>query len=285
MAQGLDIGEAHVSMRGVLDNKTLSYFNRAENALYLSSYLLSKQNIGKYVEMITSFRPKAIIAFPSSLFTLVNLAEEEGLQMEVPLLFTSSETLYPFQREKIEKALNGRIYDRYSTAERTILLHECEHGNYHEAPAYSFFEFQPQGVLTTGFINQAFPLIKYRIDDTFHHMTKPCACGRGVGVSSVEGRVDDVVVLEDGTRIGRLGVAFQGIPNLKYAQILQETRSAIDVNLVTTPQFNGKDEQLLLQKLRQRLNNTLTITFNKVAEDGIQKTRSGKFKLVVSRVA
>ncbi len=283
-AQGLAIGDPHVSMRGVLDNKTLDYYNRAENALYLSSYLLSKANIHKYARHIEEFRPKSIVAFPSSLFTMVNLFEEEGIKVEVPLLFTSSETLYPFQREKIEKAFNGRIYDRYSTAERTILLHECEYGNYHEAPVYSYFEYRPQGVLTTGFINKAFPLIKYQIDDTFHHMDKPCACGRGVGVSSIEGRVDDVVLLEDGTRIGRLGVAFQGVPNLKYAQIVQESRAAIDVNLVTSPGFRPNDEELLLKKLRQRLNDSLTIRFNKVDENGIHKTRSGKFKLVVSRV-
>lgn len=285
MSMGLDIGEPHISMRGVLDNKTMDYYNRSENALYLSSYLLSKANIKRYAELIEEFKPKSIVAFPSSLFTLVNLLEEEGLKLEVPLLFTSSETLYPFQREKIETSLKGRIYDRYSTAERTILLHECEHGNYHEAPMYSYFEFRPKGVLTTGFINKAFPLIKYQIDDTFHHMEKPCACGRGIGVSSIEGRVDDVVLLEDGTRIGRLGVAFQGIPNLKYAQIVQENKTAIEVNLVTTSEFRQSDEELLMKKLRQRLNSSLVIRFRKVDENGIQKTRSGKFKLVVSRVA
>lgn len=285
ISQGLDVGEKHVSMRGVLDNKTLDYFNKAENTLYLSSYLLSRANIRRYAELLLSFKPKAIVAFPSSLYTLVNLLEEEKIQVEIPLLFTSSETLYPFQREKIERALNGRIFDRYSTAERSILLHECEHGNYHEAPMYSLFEFRKKGVLTTAFINKGMPLIKYQIDDSFMFMDKPCACGKGIGVSNIEGRVDDVVLLEDGTRIGRLGVAFQGIPHLRYAQIVQEHRKGITVNLVTTSEFRTEDEDLLLKKLRHRLNGSLSIEFNKVKEEEIQKTRSGKFKLVVSKVA
>ena len=281
---GLAVGEKHISMRGVLDNKTLNYFNKSENALYLSSYLLSRANIKRYAKYIHDFRPKAIVAFPSSLFTMVNLFEQEGLHAHVPLLFTSSETLYPFQREKIESFFKGRIYDRYSTAERSILLHECEHGNYHEAPKYSFFEFKDKGVVTTSFINKAFPLIKYRIDDTFVMMDGPCACGKGTGVSSIEGRMDDVVVLEDGTRIGRLGVAFQGIPHLRYAQIIQEKQGEILVNVVTADGFNNDNQGLLEKKLRQRLNNTLVIRFNKVKEDVIQKTRSGKFKLVVSKL-
>lgn len=283
--QGLKLGDRHINMRGVLDNKTLYYYNKAENALYLSSYLLSKANIKKYVQLVNEFKPKGILAFPSSLFTMVNLMHQERLKAKIPLIYTSSETLYPFQREKIEEGFHGKVFDRYSTAERTILLQECEYGNYHEGAMYSFFEFRKKGVLTIGFINKAFPLIKYQIDDTFQLMNNPCACGRGVGVNSIEGRVDDVVLLEDGTRIGRLGVAFQGIPNLRYAQIVQEHHSGIEVNLVTTPDFGASEEELLLKKLRQRLNNSISIRLRQVGEDGIQKTRSGKFKLVVSRVA
>jgi phenylacetate-CoA ligase len=284
-SMGLEVGDKHISMRGVLDNKTLNYFNKSENALYLSSYLLSKANIKKYAKSIRDFKPKAIVAFPSSLFTMVNLFEQENIHVHVPLLFTSSETLYPFQREKIEQYFNGRIYDRYSTAERSILLHECRCGNYHEAPKYSLFEFKNRGVVTTSFINQAMPLIKYRIDDTFEHMTEPCPCGKGIGVSSIEGRTDDVVILEDGTRIGRLGVAFQGIADLRYAQIVQEKQGEIVVNVVTGNAFGADEQALLLKKLRQRLNGSIGIRFEKVGEEGIRKTKSGKFKLVVSSLA
>lgn len=285
LSHGLEIGDPIVSMRGVLDNKTLHYYNKAENTLFLSSYLLSKATIHKYASLLEDFRPRAILAFPSSLFTLSNLLEEAGLNVKVPLLFTSSETLYPFQREKIEATLSARIFDRYSTSERTVLLHECDHGNYHKAPKYGYVEFLERGVITTGFINRAFPLIKYRIDDSFRFMDKPCPCGKGIGIAAIEGRVDDVVLLEDGTRIGRLGVAFQGIPCLKYAQIIQEEKTAINVNVVATPAFKKADQDLLEKKLRQRLNNSIVIQFNRVEESDIIKTSSGKFKLVISKVA
>ncbi|MBL7700299.1 MAG: phenylacetate--CoA ligase family protein [Chitinophagaceae bacterium] len=287
LSHGIELGDPFVSMRGVLDNKTLQYFNKAENTLYLSSYLLSKSTIGEYATQLNSFKPKAIFAFPSSLFTLSNLLEEAGLTAKIPLLFTSSETLYPFQREKIEQTLGGRIYDRYSTAERTILLHECENGNFHAAPKYGISEFleNGKGVVTTSLINKAFPLIKYQIDDTFRFMDSSCACGKGRGISSIEGRVDDVVLLQDGTRIGRLGVAFQGIPHLRYAQIVQENTNGIKVNMVTAPAFRKTEQDLLEKKLRQRLNDSILISFNQVEEHEIVKTLSGKFKLVISKVA
>src|SRR6185436_18024931 len=124
-------------------------------------------------------------------------------------------------------------------------------------------------VITTGFINKAFPLIKYKIDDSFRLMNKPCECGKGSGISSIEGRVDDVVLLEDGTRIGRLGVAFQGISGLLYAQIIQENMKGISVNLVTAHDFKKEAQDLLEKKLRQRLNDSLHISFNKVEESDI----------------
>lgn len=285
MQHGVQMGDRLVSMRGALDNSTLHYFNQSENTLYLSSYLLSKKNIHQYAEQLNAFRPRAIFAFPSSLFALVNLLNEAGLGAEVPLIFTSSETLYPFQRERIEKGLNGNIFDWYGNAERSIALAQCEKGAYHELPLYGINDFQADGVVTTSLINRAFPLIKYYVDDRFTLLNDDCTCGRGRAVRSVEGRVDDVVKLPDGTQVGRLGVAFQGIPNLRYAQIVQEEISSIRVNIVTGARFNAEDQQLLLHKLRRRLNNSLGITFNKIEEEEIIKSASGKYKLIVSKIS
>jgi phenylacetate-CoA ligase len=284
ISHGLNIGDPIISMRGNLDNKTLHYYNKSENTLYLSSYLLTKTNIKTYAQLIADFKPKGILSYPSSLFTLVNLLEETGLKAHIPLLFTSSETFYPFQKEKIEKVLGGKSFDWYGNAERSLALGQCEAGNYHEMPLYSINEFTGDGAIATSLINKSFPLIRYHVEDTFQMMTTECACGRGTGISSVEGRVDDVVMFYDGSQVGRLGLAFQGINNLRYAQIIQEDLAGITVNLVTTPEFTKADQDLILKKLKLRLNNSLIITFNKVQEDAIIKTKAGKYKLVISRL-
>ncbi|MEP7257494.1 MAG: hypothetical protein ABI687_03885 [Flavitalea sp.] len=284
MKRGLQMGDPYVSMRGALDNRTLSYHNKAENALYLSSYQLSKSNIHKYAALLEKFKPRAICAFPSSVFALANLLDEAGIRINIPLVFTSSETLYPFQRQRIENSFSGKIADWYGNAERSVSLAQEEDGYYRELPVYSNNEFLENGVISTSLINRSFPLIRYYVDDTFEkaftHGKEDC----GIAIRSVEGRVDDVVILPDGTQVGRLGVAFQGVNNLRYAQIVQEEKSGIRVNLVVTPQFGAADQDILLNKLRQRLNNSLLITFSKIDESGIVKSRSGKFKLVVSRL-
>ncbi len=282
---GLYMGDRIVSMRGMLDATTFRYFNKAENTLYLSSYLLSSKTIHQYAEQLSRFRPKAIFSFPNTLFALANFLKDSGLQVEVPLIFTSSETLYPFQRERIEKELNGRIFDWYGNAERTIALGQCEMGYYHDAPLYGISEFSETGVVTTSLTNRAFPLIRYFVDDHFTLMPDACPCGRGRGVVSIDGRSEDFVRLPDGTQVVGLGLAFREIPNLRFAQIFQDEISSLQVNIVVGARFSVADEQLLRHKLNLLLNNSIDISFNKIEENEIVKSASGKYKLVVSKVS
>lgn len=284
MSHGVNIGDPIVSMRGKLDRHTLSYFNKAENTLYLSIYQLSPSNIRKYAELIESFQPKAICALPSSLYTMVNLLNQENIQMSVPMVFTASSTVYPFQREKIEATLNTKLIDWYGNNERTITLGQCPYGNYHEFPMYSINEFRDGGVVTTSLGNKSFPLIKYYVDDVFHMMEGNCPCGKTKGISAIEGRFEDALVLPDGTLVNGLGIAFQGVNNLRYAQIVQDEVNCIDVNLVVAPSYSKHDEESIAKKLRQRLNDSVTIRFNQVNENDIIKKPSGKFTLIISKL-
>ncbi len=283
-SHGLNVGDPIVSMRGKLDRSTLSYYNKAENVLYLSIYLLSAPNIRKYAQLIKEFQPKAICALPSSMYTFVNLLNQEGVDLHVPMVFTASSTLYPFQRDKIETTLSTKLIDWYGNAERTITLGQCAHGNYHEFPMYSLNEFRSDGVITTSLTNRSFPLIRYFVDDRFTMLNGPCPCGRTKAIRSIEGRFEDAVVLSDGTLVNGLGIGFQGIQHLQYAQIIQEEVNRIRVNLVTSPGFNKHDEGLILKRLQQRLNDSVGIEFFYVQEEDIVKSAAGKFTLVISRL-
>lgn len=69
-AHGWKIGDPVVSIRGKLDGSKLHYYNKAENVLHLSCYQLSATNIKKYAQLIKDFKPLAISALPSSMYTL-----------------------------------------------------------------------------------------------------------------------------------------------------------------------------------------------------------------------
>ena len=56
------------------------------------------------------------------MYNLSVFLKEQDLKLNIPLAFTSSETLYEFQRKLIEDILGTKIYDRYGLTERTISI-------------------------------------------------------------------------------------------------------------------------------------------------------------------
>ena len=162
---GYHLGDPVVSLRGTLNRNTFSYFDKSNNVLYLSSYHLKSERIDEYYKLIEEFKPKVIKAYPSSMHILSTELYKKGLKLDIPVAFTSSEVLHGFQKDIVERTLNTKIYDWYGNAEQTIALGQFEDELYREFPLYSHTEFENDHLITTSFINSAFPLIRYRVDD------------------------------------------------------------------------------------------------------------------------
>ncbi|MBA4167037.1 MAG: phenylacetate--CoA ligase family protein [Chitinophagaceae bacterium] len=284
MSHGIKKGERIVSLRGDLDMHQMHYFNKSENILYLSRYLLSQANIAKYAALIRDFKPKAIFAYPSSVYSLAHLLEKNNYDIKVPLIFTSSETLFGYQREKIESFFSGKMFDWYGNVERTIAIGQCDFGNYHEMPLYAVNDYTDTGIITTPLINKAYPLIKYFVDDKIAKLNETCGCGKQHIIKAIEGRMSDALVLADGTHIGVAGLdqIFRDVDNILYAQIIQDQHDHIKINLVQTPEYSDHNRDHLMKNLRLRLPMSVRVTFNKISEEEIIKTKSGKFKLIIS---
>ncbi|MDC9724097.1 MAG: hypothetical protein PSN34_15185 [Urechidicola sp.] len=273
-------GNKVLSLRGALDGSTKEYFDKFNNILYLSSYHLKQENVNWYYNKIKDFGPNCILAYPSSLETLAMLFENNNLQLKIPLTFTSSETLYLHQQEKIESTLNTKIYDRYGNAERTISLVQKSHmGVYHFPKLYSVNEFlKKEEIITTNLINPSFPLIRYQVDDILNISNNI--------VESIGGRVDDFLITPDGLRIGSaaMSLAFKKVDNLLMAQIIQDTKEEIKVLIVTNNLFSRKDEFFLLSKIRQKVGDIIIINLIKVNITQIHKTKANKYKLIINNL-
>lgn len=270
-------GMKAVSLRGDLNRDQFKSFDPFSNTLYLSSFMLSKHNAEKYYEVLRKFNPNAIYAYPSSVEILANFLVNNNRSLHIPFIFTSSETLYDFQREKIEKAFNARVVDWYGNAERTIALEENQNGTYSELPLYSFNEYFADYTLSTGFINTDFPLIKYRVDDILEIDNRQSGI-----VRKIIGRSDDVVFLSDGTQIGRLGGVFKGINEIQYAQIIQNEIINLSVNIVPGGGFNNSVIERVDKNIRLRVGNEIDIKYQIIKEDDLIKTKRGKYRLVIN---
>lgn len=285
---GLKPREPKVSIRGDLNKDIVYSFDRASNTLFFSSYNLNKHQLKTFIKLISDYQPKALIGYPSSLFILANECQKARQKISVPLAFTSSETLYAFQKETIENTFHCSIYDWYGNSERTIAMEQCELGHYHEVPGYSITEYYNDHIISTSLINNTFPLIRYRTDDVINSIQTDCECGlKTVFTKQITGRSDDFIYLKDGTTIGSPGIStsFKNIDHIIYTQIVQSSKSSIDLNLVVHEAFyETEGENHLLNNLKKRIGDDLEINLRYVAEEDLLKSRNGKYKLIVNEV-
>lgn len=280
---GLAIQDKKVSLRGDLDRSKLFYFDKPANTMFISSYHLNREKLLQIVDKICQFQPKALLAYPSSALTLAGLLKEANKELNIPLVFTSSESLLTFQREKIEQNFKANIYDWYGIAERTIALYS-ESNKYYEPPLYSVNEYLEDSVISTSFINTFFSLIRYQVDDVIQHQNKFSKEHKSLEIDEINGRAEDYVKLPDGSKIGRLDVAFKNIDGIKKAQIIQYALNYIKVSIVINEaKFSNKDR--LLQNLQKRLGKDVKIKIDIIKEAELQQTDNKKFKFVISKIS
>lgn len=275
---GHQLGARAISLRGDLDANTKEFFDPYTNTLYLSSYSLKEENAYWYYEKIAKFKPRAIYAYPSSMETLSNLLQGIDKQIKIDYVFTSSETVYDFQREKIAEVFGSRVFDWYGNAERSIALEESFDGTYQEAPLYSINEYNENCVYTTSLFNTVFPLIRYEVDDVIDFKLID---NQEIKISGIQGRKDDYLIFFDGTKIGRMSGTLKGVNNIKYTQFVQNNPHEFVVNVVPTANFNHADEHLLYCKIKSKVNN-IPFEIKMVEEKDIIKTKAGKYKLIVN---
>ena len=260
-----------------------------------SVHHMTPRNLPAYVDEIHRSRASYVMSYPSSLHLVARAMLESGRVLQpgrLRAIFTSSESLLAFQREAIEKAFSVPIWDRYGTSEFAVSMTACRLGNLHVDMEYCIVEIEPEEqtddfvrgpLLVTGLGNDATPFLRYRIGDVATRLRSQCACGRpGDVYRDVDGRFEDYVVTPDGRFVGRLDHIFKRQTEILEAQILQDSREAIEILLVPGQHYDERSERELLREVRLRLGEEIHVDIRAV--QAIPRERNGKFRAVKSRV-
>ena len=285
--RGFKYGNRLVSLRGHLNRVLRELKIGLSNTLYLSSYQINEQTIEYYYQRILTYKPVAIEGYPSSLYGLCCFIKDKNLHLSIPVCFTSSETLFDFQRKLIEDVLNTKIYDNYGNTERTIFLAECiDHRGYFSQPGYSINEFRDDCVITTSLINSSFPLIRYKVNDVVSLAASPKLIDSELCiVDFINGRTEDNIIAKDGSRIGNLYHLFKELKNVKLAQILQHARGIITINIVPDGIFSEEEKTKLITKIDERIGlDNIDFTIASIDSSQIIYTERNKFRQIVSTV-
>jgi phenylacetate-CoA ligase len=271
-------------------------FDRPRGRMLFSLYHMTPAHLDAYAEELGRPGYRFWQGYPSSIALLASHLLERGISLGAAApgaVFTSSETLLPAQRERIEKATGARVADRYAHSELAVSASECPEGRLHldtemcaiEVDAHERGEGWMRGeVLATGFANRAMPLLRYRTGDVATLRTGArCPCGRErPWLEAVDGRIEDYVVTPDGRRIGRMDHVFKDALLVKEAQIRQPAPDRLRVLVVPHPGFDQEARRALEAEFRSRVGAAMRIEIESVA--AIPREPNGKFRGVVSEL-
>ena len=159
--------------------------NDADREIWLSAFHVGRATSRLYFDAIRRYGAVALETYPSLAYVLARLAMDSGEKIRFRSVMTSSETLFPFQREIIQEAFGAEVFDFYGVAERVAFAVECKrHDGPHLLEAFGYVEPTPAeagGVgprlFATGLSNRAMPLIRYAMGDVTTVVETPCGCG------------------------------------------------------------------------------------------------------------
>jgi phenylacetate-CoA ligase len=293
-------GEPYLTLN--LNPRTLLK-KRLQDVLFRCSYHGFNANaadVDAVLDDLRRRRVKHLIGYASSLFLLSRAMRERGIANPgVRSILSTGDTLHPNYRRVIEDAFGVGVCDYYGAGgEGVHIASQCERrGDYHVHVENAVVEVLKDGrpaeggemgeIVITQLNNHAMPLIRYATQDLATvSKNDACPCGRQMPlVSSIQGRVPDIVFAPDGTYlvVHFFTILFEYIPEILQFQIVQRTRERITARIVAAASYDRRAVEAKIESaIANATHGSLGVDFEYV--DAIPLSPSLKRRLVISEV-
>ena len=267
-------------------------YNRRWRQLYLSSYHVSQETAPRYVEALRKYGSQWIEGYGSAIATLAESAMAAGVSpLPLRAAIVSGDTLLPGMRSSIEHYFQCPVYDHYGQSEAVCMAMQCRHRRMHTIPATGIVEILREDgsvcgpgevgeIVATGLLNDAMPLIRYRMGDYAAWAEKQsCPCGNVHPIiANLEGRVDDYLVTANGSKIGRLSTALKRSPAIHSAQLVQVRPGHAYLLVRPGKSYTREHADAVLDDILERIG---SFSFDIIEVPEIPRTPQGKTILVV----
>jgi phenylacetate-coenzyme A ligase PaaK-like adenylate-forming protein len=300
---GVDIGDPEVVLWGSpIELGRQDWFKGLRDRLLrthlLPAFNMSEQRMTEFLQTLRKLRPRMMFGYASALALLAGHAVTTNASLDalgVRVVFVTGETLYPQQRELIERVFKAPVANGYGSRDAGFIAHECPSGSLHLSAEHILVELvgetgervasgETGEIVVTHLATREFPFIRYRTGDLAVQSVSSCPCGRGLPVlETVHGRTTDFIRTRSGNAMHALALIYevrdeQAIQAFKFVQAQD---LSIELQLVAGPELTAHREQQILVKLARRLGPDTPITIARVAR--IQPEKSGKYRYVVSQ--
>jgi phenylacetate-CoA ligase len=294
---GYKPGQPRIEIRGaVSDNDSRIVYDPGYNVFRFSPRIENKEAAQYYLDNIKDFKADFIYGYSSAIASFAHIIKKYGLI--VPRRFKavlfSSENIYDWQRQITSEVFNCRLFSHYGQCEQVVIAAECESSAiYHCAPQYGVTEFDDKTdeIISTGFLNNVNPFIRYRTYDIASGISSYCEqCHRAYYpvFKNIEGRLGDYLV----TSRGLFGPAimtfpFKDLKTIRDTQIIQKSPDQTVIKVVSWPDkdplLHNDEIEFLKKSLHDILGTDMNIEVEKVEE--IERQTSGKYKWIISNIS
>ncbi len=263
------------------------------------SYCLSLETMPYMIHTIERMNIKFLQCYPSTAYLLAKFLERTDSYLPMKAILYSSEPMYEFQRELIEKRFKTRVFGFYGQMEGVVSALECEEGEYHTSMIDGILEIAnkdkervPEGekgfTISTSLHNYAMPLIRYALNDYTGYKDKKCDCGRKLPLLyPVETKNNDFIITPSGKIISPSLVSYPlrysiSGQHIMESQIVQKSFDSIIIKIVPTENYSDFDENILLKKYKELLGESVSIKIEHVEK--IHQSKAYKKRFVINEI-
>lgn len=299
---GWDIGERRAVLWGAPQDTRLTtgWKSRARETLIEARTILDAASIDEakmaaFHQKLVDYRPVVLQAYANTLGLFARYLEANGGSRIKPQgIITSAELLTEENRRLIEGVFGCPVYNRYGSREVAVIASECErHQGLHVNAENLLVEVLADGhsaldadgeIAITDLMNDAMPMIRYRIRDVGRLRSAPCTCSRGLPLLDLSGgRVTDFLTATGGSKVSGIVLAtyvITNLPGLRQVQFVQSERGSVAVNVVKGPAWSEQTLVELTKRIHHFLGADMRLDLRFL--DAIAPAPSGKFRFSIS---
>jgi len=254
------------------------------NNLILSSYLISEKTIKDYILKLEKFNPEMIHVYPSSIYMISKLIEDNNLSITLPklkVIVSSSEIFYLEQKKLVSKVFKCKIFDLYGNTENTVhAVNLFPKMNYSFNDFYSYIEIIDDEIISTAFNELAMPLIRYKTNDEIEYLDK------NKDEFIIKGRSQDYIYGKNGEKYPVVGIIFgqhfSSFKDIDNFQIRQEKMGEIEFLIQSKKKLTKEKEKEICEVLEECASNNLKV--NIAYTEILEKTVRGKHRFLIQLI-
>ncbi|MDR2117439.1 MAG: hypothetical protein LBP87_13770 [Planctomycetaceae bacterium] len=304
---GYDVGQRLASLWGAArDMPALGWKQKIKSLIFpqiiqLNSIRMTPELMLEFNEQLKRYRPPVILAYANALALFASFLKQQNVSVYQPRgIITSAEVLTLKDRKLIEETFGAPVFNRLGCREFSVIASECEqHSGMHLMAEGLYIELvrgsrhtetgETGEILVTDLLNEAMPMIRYRLGDTASWVSGICPCGRSLPrIDNVAGRVTDFIVGMDNRLCSGVALATFIVskrPSFGQIQIIQEEYGKIlyRVGCGQNKPLQQHDLDFLQEQTELYLGKGIIIDYEYV--DSIPHEPSGKFIFSKSTIA